>query len=86
MSDIAGYLAEAIEHDVGEAVRLQGTSTGGSVALQLAIDHPDLVRRLVVVASAYRLGARELATGQGLPIISKSLPEGFIVSERGLKP
>lgn len=58
MSDIAGHLAEAIAHDVGEAVLLQGTSTGGSVALQLAIDHPDLVRRLVVVASAYRLGAR----------------------------
>ena len=58
MSDIAGHLAEAIEHDVGEAVRLQGTSTGGSVALQVAIDHPDLVRRLVVVASAYRLGPR----------------------------
>jgi len=58
MSDIAGHLAEAIEHDVGEAVRLQGTSTGGSVALQLAIDRPDLVRRVVVVASAYRLGPR----------------------------
>ena len=58
MSDIAGHLAEAIEHEVGEAVRPQGTSTGGSVALQLAIDHPDLVRRLVVIASAYRLGPR----------------------------
>jgi pimeloyl-ACP methyl ester carboxylesterase len=58
MSDIAGHLAEAIKHDVGEAVRLQGTSSGGSVALQLSIEHPDLVRRLVVVASAYRLGPR----------------------------
>lgn len=58
MSDIAGHLAEAIEHDLGEPVRLQGTSTGGSVALQLAIDRPDLVRRLVVIASAYRLGPR----------------------------
>jgi pimeloyl-ACP methyl ester carboxylesterase len=35
---------------------LHGTSTGGSVVLQLAIDRPGLVRRLVVVASAYRLG------------------------------
>ncbi len=58
MSDIARHLADAIEHDLGEPVRLQGTSTGGSVALQLAIDRPDLVRRLVVVASAYRLGPR----------------------------
>lgn len=62
MSSIAGHLANAIEHDLGEPVFLQGTSTGGSVALQLAVDRPDLVRRLVVVASAYRLGpgGREL--------------------------
>jgi pimeloyl-ACP methyl ester carboxylesterase len=56
MSDIAGHLAAAIEHDLNEPVFLQGTSTGGSVALQLTIDRPDLVRRLVVTASAYRLG------------------------------
>ncbi len=58
MSDIAGHLASAIEHDLGQPVFLQGTSTGGSVALQLAVDRPDLVRRLVVVAAAYRLGPR----------------------------
>jgi pimeloyl-ACP methyl ester carboxylesterase len=56
MSDIAGHLARAIEHDIGEPVFLQGTSTGGSVVLQLAVDRPDLVRRLVVVSAAYRLG------------------------------
>jgi pimeloyl-ACP methyl ester carboxylesterase len=52
MSDIAGHLASAIEHDLGQPVFLQGTSTGGSVALQLAVDRPDLVRRLVVVRRA----------------------------------
>ncbi len=56
MSDIAGHLASAIEHDLDPPVFLQGTSTGGSVALQLAVDRPDLVRRLVVVSAAYRLG------------------------------
>ena len=56
MSDIAGHLASAIEHDIGGPVFLQGTSTGGSVALQLAVDRPDLVRRLVAVSAAYRLG------------------------------
>ncbi len=62
MSDIAGHLANAIEHDLGEPVFLDGTSTGGSVVLQLAADRPELVRRLVVIASAYRLGplGREL--------------------------
>ena len=58
MSDIAGHLASAIEHDIGQPVFLQGASTGGSVVLQLAVDRSDLVRRLVVVASAYRLGPR----------------------------
>jgi pimeloyl-ACP methyl ester carboxylesterase len=58
MSDIAGHLANAIEHDLGQPVFLEGTSTGGSVVLQLAVDRPDLVRRLVVVAAAYRLGPR----------------------------
>jgi pimeloyl-ACP methyl ester carboxylesterase len=58
MSDIAGHLADAIEHDLGRPVFLQGTSTGGSVALQLAVDRPDLVARLVLVASAFRLGPR----------------------------
>ena len=56
MHDVASRLAGAIEHDIGGPVHLDGTSTGGSVALQLAVDHPDLVRRLVVIASAYRLG------------------------------
>ena len=57
MSDIAGHLAAAIEDEFGgEPVFLTGESTGGSVALQLAVDRPDLVRALVVVAAAYRLG------------------------------
>ena len=37
-------------------VAIMGISTGGSIAQQLAIDHPQLVRRLVLVAAACRLG------------------------------
>ena len=66
MSDIAGYLATAIEDDIGEPVFLTGTSTGGSIALQLSLDRPDLVRGLVVVASAYRLGQQCRQTQQEL--------------------
>jgi pimeloyl-ACP methyl ester carboxylesterase len=55
MSDIAADYAGAIEQELDEPVMLHGTSAGGSVALQLAIDHPALVRRLVVAASACRL-------------------------------
>jgi len=58
MSDLAGHYAEAIEHDIGEPVFLLGVSTGGSVSLQLAIDRPSLVRRLVLQASACRLAPR----------------------------
>lgn len=56
MSDIAGHLAWAIEEEFGEPVFLTGESTGGSVVLQLAVDRPELVRSLVVVAAACRLG------------------------------
>ena len=50
--DYARVLADVFDHPVD----VLGISTGGSVALQLAADHPHLVRRLVVVAGAYRLG------------------------------
>lgn len=55
MADIAADYAGAIEQDIGRPVMLHGTSTGGSVALQLAIDHPELVQSLVLGASACRL-------------------------------
>lgn len=54
MSDIARYYAEAIEHAIGQPVFVHGVSTGGSVALQLAIDHPQLVRRMVLAGAACR--------------------------------
>lgn len=56
MSDLAADYAAAIEHDLGEPALVHGTSTGGSLALRLAVDHPHLVRRLVVSAAACRLG------------------------------
>ena len=55
LSDVAADYAEAIERDLGRPVLLHGTSTGGSVALQIAIDHPQLVHRMVVAAAACRL-------------------------------
>ena len=55
MADLAADYAGAIEQDIGRPVMLHGTSTGGSVALQLAIDHPELVQRMVLAASACRL-------------------------------
>lgn len=57
MSDLAADYADVIEQDLGEPVLLHGTSTGGSIALQLAVDRPELVRRLVLAAAACRLSA-----------------------------
>ncbi len=51
---------------------LTGTSTGGSVALQLAVDRPELVRTLVVVAAAYRLGPRGRQLQQELARLTRA--------------
>lgn len=60
MADIAADYAGAIENDIGGPVRVHGTSLGGAVALQLAIDRPELVQRMVVAASACRLSPHGL--------------------------
>lgn len=55
MADIAGHYATAVEDGIGGPVSLYGSSTGGSVALQLAVDRPELVTRLVLASAACRL-------------------------------
>lgn len=56
MADLAGHYAHALERTFAGPVAIMGISTGGSIAQQLAIDHPQLVDRLVLVATACRLG------------------------------
>ena len=55
MADIATDYARAMLLRFDEPVDVIGHSTGGSVALQLAADHPAVVKRLVIVSAAYRL-------------------------------
>jgi pimeloyl-ACP methyl ester carboxylesterase len=55
MTDLANDYARALEEEFGGPVDVLGISTGGSIALQLAADRPELVRRLVVAGAAYRL-------------------------------
>lgn len=55
MSDLADSLLQTISQVIGEPVTLLGTSTGGSVAIQAAIDDPGAVRRLIVADGACRL-------------------------------
>jgi pimeloyl-ACP methyl ester carboxylesterase len=56
LQDMANDYAVMIREEFGEAVDVLGTSTGGSIAQHFAADHPELVRRLVLHASAYTLG------------------------------
>lgn len=53
---MAAECAAAIRTLSGAPVDLLGVSTGGAIAQALAADHPELVRRLVLHSSAYRLG------------------------------
>ena len=55
IKDLAGHYAEAIADEFPGPVCVEGISTGGSIAQQFAIDHPQLVRRLVLAATACRL-------------------------------
>lgn len=55
-AEVAERHAEAIHHHFGKPVDVLGASTGGSLALQLIADRPDVVRKAVVACAAYRLG------------------------------
>jgi len=55
MAQIAAEHADAARA-LGAPVDVVGTSTGGSIAQQLAADHPEVVRRLVLLSTACRLG------------------------------
>jgi pimeloyl-ACP methyl ester carboxylesterase len=57
MAEIAVEHADAIRGlNSGRPVAVAGISTGGSIAQQLAADHPDVVERLVLLSTACRLG------------------------------
>jgi pimeloyl-ACP methyl ester carboxylesterase len=55
MADLANDYAVALEEEFDGPVDVLGISTCGSIALQLAVDKPTVLRRLVVAGAAYRL-------------------------------
>lgn len=77
IEEIARDYAIALREKFGEPVDVLGTSTGGSIALQLAADHPDVVKRLVVASAACRLSplARQ-AQGDAADQLEASDPSG----------
>jgi len=66
MAAYAARHAAALREAFEQPVDVLGMSTGGSIALQLAVDHPDVVRRLVLVSAAARLGAAGRADQRAL--------------------
>ena len=86
MAELAAEHAEALRAIGDGPVDVIGTSTGGSIAQQLAADHPGVVHRLVLVSTACRLGphGRDLqrraaarvragADGQALALLAASI-------------
>jgi pimeloyl-ACP methyl ester carboxylesterase len=55
MADLAADVAAALAAQFDQPVDVLGISTGGSIAQQLAADHPAVVRRLALVSTACRL-------------------------------
>lgn len=55
IGELAAEHAEAIRTTFGAPIDVLGLSTGGSIAQQLAADHPDTVRRLGLLSTGCRL-------------------------------
>lgn len=55
LRDMADDYAAMIREEFGGPLDVIGVSTGGSIVQHFAADHPELVRRLVLHSSAYRL-------------------------------
>jgi pimeloyl-ACP methyl ester carboxylesterase len=55
MAEFASEHAKAFAQHFGEPVDVIGVSTGGSIAQQLAAEHPEVVRRLVLISTGCRL-------------------------------
>ena len=55
LKDMAGDYAAMIRDEFGDPIDVIGVSTGGSIVQHLAVDYPDLIRRLVIHSSAYQL-------------------------------
>lgn len=55
MRDMSDDYATMIRNEFGGAVDIMGISTGGPIAQHFAVDHPELVRHLVLAMTGYRL-------------------------------
>ena len=73
---MADDIAALIEHLALEKADLFGYSMGGGVALQVAIRHPEVVRKLVVASASYTSEGLYPEVGEAIETITPELFEG----------
>ena len=87
--DMAADYARVMEEELGPS-RVMGFSTGGSIAQYVALDHPELVGKLVLVVSASRLSEegretcerwRKLAYGRRWPELRADMASITVTSQ-----
>ena len=88
MAAVAAEHAAAIRRTFGGPVDVLGMSTGGSLAQQIAAEHPDVVRRLVLVSTGSRLGpvARQVQRRVAARIRAGALRQASAVFAADLVP
>jgi pimeloyl-ACP methyl ester carboxylesterase len=89
MAEMAAEHAEALQEGFGgEPVDVAGISTGGSIAQQLAVDHPERVGKLLLWSTACRLGpeGRELQRRVAARIRRGAHRQALAVMTAGLVP
>jgi len=88
MAELAEEHAAAIRSLGGGPVDVAGISTGGSIAQQMAADHPDVVDRLVLLSTACRLGpqGRALQRRVAVRIRGGAYRQALAVMMAGLVP
>jgi pimeloyl-ACP methyl ester carboxylesterase len=77
--------AELLRHLGVERADVMGFSMGGAVALQLAMRHPELVRRMVVASTSYTSDGMHPVAQEMLPTITPDLFAGTPIEEAYLR-
>ena len=88
MASLAAEHAGAFRDRFTEPVDVLGMSTGGSIAQQLAAEHPDVVRRVALVSTACRLGldARRIQRQIAARVRAGAAPQALAIGAGALAP
>jgi pimeloyl-ACP methyl ester carboxylesterase len=79
--EITAEVADALRETFDEPVSLVGVSTGGSFAQQLAAEHPDIVRRVVLISSGCRLAGEAAHTQRVMiDVVSRRGPRSAVAA------